>query len=142
MVRRGGNGSFDTRPRRMRSSGYSYPAMPAGAGAAIHLLLVGCRPACYRDLVDRRAAAGLDRFLTAVVGLSRVVFIGEYVVRLWSAPESTRFAGLSRRMARLRWALSVNGLICLLAVFPVFAITFARCMPTTRTHLSSASSGS
>ena len=35
---------------------------------------------------------------------------------------SSRFAGLSDGMARLRWALSVNGMIGLLAVFPVFAI--------------------
>jgi voltage-gated potassium channel len=66
----------------------------------------------------------VDIALTAVVVLVAVIFFGEYLVRLWAAPESTRFAGLSDGMARLRWALSVNGLIGLLAVFPVLAITF------------------
>jgi len=66
-----------------------------------------------------------DDVLTAIVVLVAVVFFGEYLVRLWAAPESNRFAGLSDGMARLRWALSINGLIGLLAVFPVLAITFS-----------------
>ena len=66
----------------------------------------------------------VETFLTAVVVIVAIVFFGEYVVRLWAAPESTRFSGLSDRMARLRWAVSVNGLIGLLAIFPVVAITF------------------
>jgi voltage-gated potassium channel len=64
-----------------------------------------------------------DTVLTAIVVLVAVVFFGEYLVRLWAAPESNRFAGLSDGMARLRWALSVNGLISLMAIFPVLAIT-------------------
>jgi voltage-gated potassium channel len=66
-----------------------------------------------------------DDVLTAIVVLVAVVFFGEYLVRLWAAPESNRFAGLSDGMARLRWALSMNGLIGLLAVVPVLAITFS-----------------
>ena len=66
----------------------------------------------------------LDDVLTAIVVLVAVIFFGEYLVRLWAAPESSRLTGLSDGMARLRWALSVNGLIGLLAVFPVLAITF------------------
>ena len=66
-----------------------------------------------------------DDVLTAVVVLVAVVFFGEYLVRLWAAPESSRFTGLSDGMARLRWALSINGLIGLLAILPVFAITFS-----------------
>ena len=63
-----------------------------------------------------------ETLLTAIVVLVAIFFLGEYVVRLWAAPESSRFAGLSDGMARLRWALSVNGMIGLLAVFPVLAI--------------------
>lgn len=65
-----------------------------------------------------------DDVLTALVVLVAVVFFGEYLVRLWAAPESTRYARLGDGMARLHWALSINGLIGLLAIFPVFAITF------------------
>jgi len=65
-----------------------------------------------------------DTALMVIVVLVSVVFLGEYLVRLWAAPEAIRFAGLSDRMARLRWAVSVEGLVGLLAVFPVLAITF------------------
>jgi voltage-gated potassium channel len=66
----------------------------------------------------------LDDALTAIVVLVAIVFLGEYLVRLWAAPEATRYTGLSDGMARLHWALSVNGLIGLLAVLPVLAIGF------------------
>ena len=66
----------------------------------------------------------LDTLLTTVIAVVAVVFFAEYLVRLWAAPESGHFASLSDGMARLRWALSANGLIGLLAVFPVVAITF------------------
>jgi voltage-gated potassium channel len=68
--------------------------------------------------------AWLDSVLTGIVVLVAVVFFGEYLLRLWSAPESIRFAGLSDGMARLRWALSRTGLIGLLAIVPVLAIGF------------------
>jgi voltage-gated potassium channel len=63
--------------------------------------------------------ARFDRLLAAVVELVAMVFFVEYVARLWTAPEATRFAGLSDGAARLRWALSANGLIGLLAVVPI-----------------------
>jgi voltage-gated potassium channel len=66
----------------------------------------------------------VDAALTSIVVLVAVVFFGEYLVRLWAAPESSRFAGISDGMARLRWAISVDGVIGLLAIFPVLAITF------------------
>jgi voltage-gated potassium channel len=65
----------------------------------------------------------VETLLTAIVVLVGIFFLGEYVARLWTAPESNRFAALSDSMARLRWALSSNGLIGLLAAVPIFAIT-------------------
>jgi hypothetical protein len=59
-------------------------------------------------------------------------------VRLWAAPESSRFAGLSDGMARLALGALGQWLIGLLAVFPCFAIASARCRPT-RSRRSSAS---
>jgi voltage-gated potassium channel len=64
----------------------------------------------------------VETLLTAIVVLVGIFFLGEYVARLWTAPESSRFVGLPDGKARLRWALSANGLIGLLAVFPIFAI--------------------
>jgi voltage-gated potassium channel len=65
----------------------------------------------------------LDRSLAVIVVLVAVIFLAEYVVRLWSIPESSRYTGMSDVQARLRWALSMNGLIGLLAVLPAFGIT-------------------
>jgi voltage-gated potassium channel len=67
--------------------------------------------------------ASFERLLTVVVEVVAIVFAAEYAVRLWTAPESARFAGLSDGMARLRWALSSNGLIGLMAVVPIIAVT-------------------
>jgi voltage-gated potassium channel len=66
----------------------------------------------------------LDEILTIVVVAVAVVFFAEYVARLWVAPEASRYSDLSDRMARLRWAISPEGLIGLLAVLPVFALAF------------------
>jgi len=65
----------------------------------------------------------LDRSLAALIVVVAVVFLAEYIVRLWSIPESSRYAGMSDNQARLRWALSVSGLIGLLSVLPAFGIT-------------------
>lgn len=65
----------------------------------------------------------VDWLLVAIIALVAAVFLVEYALRLWSAPESPRYGGLSEGRARLRWALSATGLIGLLAVVPAFAIT-------------------
>ncbi|HEY6981010.1 MAG TPA: ion transporter [Reyranella sp.] len=63
------------------------------------------------------------RALAVVITLVAAVFLVEYALRLWSAPESPRYGGLSEGRARLRWAFSATGLIGLLAIVPAFAIT-------------------
>jgi voltage-gated potassium channel len=66
------------------------------------------------------------RILIAVTLLVSVFFLLEYLVRLWVAPEALSEAGRSPTGARLRWALSIKGLIGLLAVIPaVFIATGA-----------------
>jgi voltage-gated potassium channel len=64
-----------------------------------------------------------DRALTVVVEVVSLVFFAEYAARLWVAPEAPRFAGLSDGRARLHWAFSANGLIGLLAIVPIFAVS-------------------
>ena len=49
-----------------------------------------------------------------------IVFFVEYVLRLWVAPEAARYRESSPARARLRWAVSLPGLIGLLATVPVF----------------------
>ena len=54
-------------------------------------------------------------------GIVAAVFFAEYLVRLWIAPEIARFHDSGPSRARLRWALSGEGLIDLLAVIPALA---------------------
>lgn len=66
--------------------------------------------------------ASYERLLAAVVVLVATIFLIEYLVRLWTAPEAPRFAGLTPASARLRWAGSARGLIGLLAVVPAVTL--------------------
>ena len=45
-------------------------------------------------------------------------FLVEYVIRLWVAPEIQQMADMPPLRARLRWAMSLPGLIGLLAIMP------------------------
>jgi voltage-gated potassium channel len=66
------------------------------------------------------------RILIAVIMLLSALFFLEYLVRLWVAPEALSETARSPAGARLRWALSIKGLIGLLAVIPaVFIATGA-----------------
>ena len=65
----------------------------------------------------------LESALTTVIVLVALIFLVEYGVRIWVAPEAPHYAGRTDGPARLRWALSANGLVGLLAVLPAFAIT-------------------
>ncbi|WP_428664433.1 cyclic nucleotide-gated ion channel [Reyranella sp.] len=90
---------------------------------SVHLFVVGVGLLA----IAISSTDGLPNWLTdlltiAVIGVA-MVFTAEYGMRLWSAPESPRFGGLSDGMARLRWAVSANGVTCLLAALPLFVIT-------------------
>ena len=90
---------------------------------AFHLLALGSGLlAVALSSIDKLPPV-LDRALTATIVIVAGIFLAEYVTRIWVAPESVRFAGLSESRARLRWVCSINGLIGLLAVVPAFTIT-------------------
>ena len=59
---------------------------------------------------------------SAVTGVVAVVFLFEYLARLWAAPESPQLHAVSQSRSRLSWALSAEGIIDLLAVIPALAI--------------------
>jgi voltage-gated potassium channel len=56
--------------------------------------------------------------LRLVIWVITIIFFLEYLVRLWVAPEIARFDHNRPMVARLRWAMSIPGLINLLAVLP------------------------
>jgi voltage-gated potassium channel len=56
--------------------------------------------------------------LRLVIWVITVVFFVEYLVRLWVAPEINRFDHHRPVLVRVRWMLSIPGLVNLLAVLP------------------------
>lgn len=58
-----------------------------------------------------------------VTGIVAVLFSAEYLVRLWVTPEDARLHSASALRSRLRWAISGEGIIDLLAVIPVAVAT-------------------
>jgi len=56
-----------------------------------------------------------------VTGIVAAAFLVEYAVRLWVAPEIPRMGSVSESRARLRWAVSLEGLVDLVAVIPALA---------------------
>ncbi len=91
---------------------------------SFHLLVVGLGLLAIAISSLDGLPPWLSGILSIAVMATAAIFAAEYGVRLWSAPESPRYAGLSDRMARLSWATSSSGVICLLAALPLFAIVF------------------
>jgi len=58
----------------------------------------------------------------AVTGIVAVLFFVEYLVRLWVAPENPRLQSATEARSRLRWVVSAEGVIDLLAVIPALAV--------------------
>jgi voltage-gated potassium channel len=92
---------------------------------AFHLLVLGSGLLAVALSSVQSLPDIVDHLLAVVIGLVAAVFLVEYALRLWSAPESPRYGGLSDSRARLSWAFSATGLIGLLAVVPAFAITLS-----------------
>ena len=83
------------------------------------LILIGIGSVSAGTLV--RVGPIASAVAATCTGIVAAVFFIEYLVRLWIAPEIARFHDLGPARARLRWALSGEGLIDLLAVIPALA---------------------
>jgi voltage-gated potassium channel len=59
-----------------------------------------------------------------VTGIVAVLFLVEYLVRLWIAPEKPHLHSATEARSRLRWVVSAEGVIDLLAVVPAVAAAF------------------
>ena len=66
-------------------------------------------------------SSGARGVAAALTGIVATLFFVEYLVRFWVAPETPRFEVRTEAAARLRWAVSAEGVIDLLAVIPALA---------------------
>ncbi len=90
---------------------------------ALHLLVLGAGLVAVALSSVNGLPPIFDRVLPLIVLVVSGIFLAEYIARLWTAPEASRFAGTSPAAARLRWAVTGTGLIGLLAVVPAFTVT-------------------
>ncbi len=68
------------------------------------------------------AAGPLARGAAATVtGIVATIFLVEYLARVWVAPEIPHIGASRAALARLHWAVSLEGLIDLVAVIPALA---------------------
>jgi voltage-gated potassium channel len=91
-------------------------------GLEVALILVGI------SSVSAGTVDGLPpeaRLVAALVtGIVAAVFFAEYLARLWVAPENPHLHHTSPAQARMRWVLSAEGIIDLLAVLPAVATAY------------------
>ncbi|MBI3199352.1 MAG: ion transporter [Rhodospirillales bacterium] len=95
---------------------------PSDAGRrwrALHLAVLGIGIFSVVILSMDGILPDLRIVLRYTIWAVAVVFFLEYVLRLWVAPEAARYGESSPAMARLRWAVSLPGLVGLLATVPV-----------------------
>jgi voltage-gated potassium channel len=97
---------------------YNDPSPAARRWRAMHLTVLGIGLLAVVLLSIDELPREIKHWLRVVIWSITVVFFLEYIVRLWVAPEITRFDQQSPAMARARWAISAPGLIGLLAVLP------------------------
>ncbi|MFO1084598.1 MAG: cyclic nucleotide-gated ion channel [Reyranellaceae bacterium] len=101
---------------------YSDP-IPAGRHwRTLHLAVLGIGLMAVVLLSMDELSPIFSMILRRVIWTVTVVFLLEYLVRLWVAPETPRFAHHSGLWARLNWMMSVEGLIGLLAVVPAIML--------------------
>jgi len=90
---------------------------------AFHLLALGSGLLAVTLSTIDNLPEYFQAVLTAVVVIVAGIFLAEYILRVWVVPEAPNYSSHTDNIGRLRWALSVDGLIGLLAVVPAFVIT-------------------
>ena len=102
---------------------YSDPTPAARQWRVANLIVLGIGLMAVILLSIDQLDEQVRRILRIVIWCVTVVFFVEYLLRLWVAPETPRYDQDSPTTARLRWAISIPGLIAMLAVLP--AVMFA-----------------
>lgn len=98
------------------------PSTAARRWRSLHLVVLGVGLLAVILLSVDELPMGRKVLLRSAIWVVTAFFLVEYVARLWVAPEVPRFDELSPARARLRWAVTVPGLIGLLAIMPAFML--------------------
>ena len=91
-------------------------------GFEVALILVGISSVSAGTVDGLSPGARLVAAL--VTGVVAALFFAEYLARLWVAPENPHLHHSSPANARIRWVLSAEGIIDLLAVLPAVAVAY------------------
>ncbi|CAN5880309.1 cyclic nucleotide-gated ion channel [soil metagenome] len=97
---------------------YTDPTPAARQLRMANLIVLGVGLLAVILLSVDQLSADVRHPLRAVISIVTVVFLVEYVARLWVAPEIARYDQDPPIKARLQWAMSIPGLIGLLAIMP------------------------
>jgi voltage-gated potassium channel len=99
---------------------YTDPTPAARQWRMVNLVVLGVGLLAVIILSVDQLDHEMRRILRGIIWTVTFVFLFEYVLRLWVAPETPRYDQDTPTMARLRWAGSLPGLIHLVAVMPAF----------------------
>jgi len=69
---------------------------------------------------DAQISRGYTHSFAALEGISSVVFLAEYLLRIWTIPERRRYTNWSDWRARATWMITWESIIDLLATLPWF----------------------
>jgi voltage-gated potassium channel len=99
---------------------YSDPTPAARQVRVVHLIVLAVGLFAVILLSVDELAGQIRQILRVIIWTVTFIFLVEYLTRLWVAPETPRYDQDTPTKARLRWALSIQGMIGLLAVLPAF----------------------
>lgn len=99
---------------------YSDPTPGARKVRVAHLVVLGIGLFAVILLSVDQMDGQVRHVLRTIIWSVTFIFLAEYLARLWVAPEASRYDHESATKARLCWAVSIPGLIGLLATLPAF----------------------
>lgn len=99
------------------------PSPPARRWRVFHLTVLAVGLLAVILLSIDEFADGHRIYLRAAIWAVTLIFLAEYFVRLWAAPEISLYADMRPMRARLHWIVSLPGLIGLLATMPAVMMT-------------------
>jgi hypothetical protein len=101
----------------------SEPSPAARRWRTFHLIVLAVGLLAVILLSIDEFASGHRAYLRGAIWIVTTIFLVEYLVRLWVAPEVPTYVDKSPTRARLHWIVSLPGLIGLLATMPAVMLT-------------------